>query len=107
MNEGLIQAQQWVLRNMKLRNKQLADLRAQIHDAGLFLVPIAELDDVATALTEELKYPVDFGPLGTMLIDNDISVGKRWNKVKGKSKGHMLEGQKDWTPGEPLHWLAV
>lgn len=105
MNEGLIQAQQWALKHMPLRSPMLADLRSQIHDAGLFLVPRKELDHVAAELTEALKYPVDFGAAGVMVLDNDISVGKRWNKAKpGKSKGFMAQGQLDWHPGQPLHW---
>lgn len=125
MNEGLIQTQQWLLkncreaktfvgRNGRLRpfRPEVADLRAQVHDAGVFLVPIDGLDDLAPQLQKRLEYPVDFGAQGVMLIPSDASVGKRWNKApklrtggSDLSHSYLQEGLRDWKPGQELHWL--
>jgi DNA polymerase-1 len=106
MNEGLVRGQQWVLKHLPTRNRLIADLRMQVHDSGLFLVPIEALDEVARELPKVMTVPVDFGPLGQMTIQFDIMVGRRWNKVpKQKTGSYMDEGLKDWAPGQPLHWL--
>jgi DNA polymerase I-like protein with 3'-5' exonuclease and polymerase domains len=120
MNEGLMQVQAWLLRNCREgktflgRNGRLlpfrptvADLRAQVHDAGVFLVPLDGLAELAPAVQKQLEYPVDFGNLGTMLIPSDMSVGKRWNKApKKNATQYTAEGLKSWKPGQPLHWKA-
>lgn len=121
MNEGLIQVQQWLLKECRDartfigRNGRLLpftpatiDLRAQVHDAGVFLIPIEALDSLAPMIQDRLQYPVDFGEMGTMLIPSDMTVGKRWNKLPKDLKGagmYMREGLKDWKPGQELHWL--
>lgn len=105
MNQGLLQAQAWVLQNLKTTNRLIADLRAQVHDAGVFLVPLDALAEVTPLIQKKLEVPVDFGNKGTMLIPNDVMVGKRWCKAAKKGKGYMLEGLKDYSPGQELHWL--
>lgn len=106
MNEGLVRGQQWCLQHLRTRNRLIADLRAQVHDSGLFLIPIDILDDVAVELAKVMTVPVDFGRLGSMLIPFDFSVGKRWCKVPKKGADRfMVQGLKDWSPGQPLHWL--
>jgi DNA polymerase I-like protein with 3'-5' exonuclease and polymerase domains len=124
MNEGLIQVQSWLLRecrdakpflgrgNKLLRfDPNTVDLRAQVHDAGVFLIPIEALDTLAPMIQKKLEFPVDFGPLGSMVIPSDLMVGKRWCKApKDKNgryieSGYMAAGLRDWTPGQALHWL--
>jgi len=119
MNEGLIQVQRWLLKECRDahvfigRNKKLikftpdvADLRMQVHDAGVFLVPLEALETLAPLIQRKLQYPVDFGDLGTMLIPSDMMVGKRWNKAPKKKAANMYlsEGLKDWKPGQALHF---
>jgi hypothetical protein len=126
MNEGLCQVQEWLLKECRdaktfLGRKgkllpfkpEVADLRAQVHDAGVFLVPIEGLDSLAPIIQDKLKYPVDFGHLGQMIIPSDMMVGRRWCKAPKKPEEgdkfmqrFMIEGLKSWAPGKPLHWLA-
>jgi DNA polymerase I-like protein with 3'-5' exonuclease and polymerase domains len=119
MNEGLYEVQRWLLQQCREarvflgRGKRLlpfkptvADLRAQVHDAGVFLVPIEALDTIAPMVQSKLQFPVDFGDLGAMIIPSDMMVGKRWNKApKSGGEQYMREGLKDWKPGQKLHWL--
>jgi DNA polymerase-1 len=108
MNEGLIQVMHWIKANMDRKDWKLnADLRSQIHDAGVFLIPIEALDEVGPIISKKLEYPVDFPGVGTMLISNDMMVGKRFcKKAKGKWASHpvMKQGLVDWKPGQELHW---
>lgn len=119
MNEGLIQVLEWlhaecreartfIGRGGKLLPLTLntVDLRAQVHDAGVFLVPIEALDTLAPIVQDKLRVPVPFAGLGDMVIPSDMMVGKRWCK-KPKSGGdkYMNEGLVGWKPGQPLHWL--
>lgn len=103
-NEGLMNLQHWVLRNAK---GSVIDLRAQVHDSGVFLLPISEAHDLIPLMQEQLKFPIDFGALGTMVIPTDATVGKRWNK-KPKRPGNdrasavLAQGQRDYTPGMSL-----
>lgn len=119
MNEGLIQVQEWLLKECRDasvwlgRNGRLLpfqpnhiDLRAQVHDAGVFLIPIEGLDTLAPMVQDRLQYPVDFGELGVMIIPSDMSLGRRWNKFPKKEPTiYTREGLKGWAPGQPLHWL--
>lgn len=119
MNEGLIQIQEYLMRECRAarmfvgRSGRLfrwspdaIDLRAQVHDAGVFLIPIDALDTLAPVVQRKLEYPVDFGKLGTMLIPSDMTVGRRWNKAPKKGATlYTREGLKPWKPGQPLHWL--
>lgn len=122
MNEGLIQVQEWLLkccreaktylgRNGRLLpfRPNVVDLRAQVHDAGVFLVPIDGLDEIAAEVQERLAYPVDYGSLGVMTIPSDMSVGKHWNKYPEDEDApnitpQMWMGLKSWKPGQELHW---
>lgn len=115
-NEGLCQLQRFLLRycadvhpwdNSGFK-RPVADLRAQVHDSGVFLVPLDILDDIVPIMQQQLEFPVDFGELGTMLIPTDASVGRRWNKKPkyGNGSGRFMhEGlDEDWTPGSKLAW---
>lgn len=98
MNEGLCQVQDWII-----RANVPAELLAQVHDSGLFEVPISEVADITRELQQVLIHPVDFGDLGEMIIPSDASVGLTWGKPKGaKSSKYELIGQVDWTPDQPL-----
>lgn len=125
-NEGLMQVQSWLLRNCRDAKTYLGrggkllpfrsttvDLRAQVHDSGVFLVPIEALNELAPQMQKQMEYPVDFGPLGEMLIPSDMTVGKRWNKAPQLASGeydvsdrYLKEGLRDWSPGQELHWLV-
>lgn len=119
MNEGLINIQTWLLKECReaktfLGRKgqlipfrpEVCDMRAQVHDAGVFLIPIEALDTLAPIVQSLLLVPVDFGELGEMIIPSDMMVGKRWCKVsKDGGDRYMKEGLKPWKPGQSLHWL--
>ena len=108
MNEGLVRGQQWCLKHLATTSRLVADVRAQVHDCGVFLIPLDILDDVAVELAQVMTVPVDFGNLGTMSIPFDFSVGKRWNKYpKGAGTMYTRQGLKPWRPGQKLHWLAA
>jgi DNA polymerase I-like protein with 3'-5' exonuclease and polymerase domains len=94
MNEGLCQAQRW-LRQEYGHWPADAGLLAQIHDAGLFLIPTSEVHDVVPELIKRATYPVDFGNLGQMVIPFDASIGKRWCKYK--PKGLAIEGLNNYS----------
>jgi DNA polymerase I - 3''-5'' exonuclease and polymerase domains len=123
MNEGLIQVQEWLMKECREartfigRSGKLipftpsnTDMRAQVHDAGVFLVPIDGVDFLAKQIQTRLSVPVDFGSMGKMVIPSDVMVGRRWNKAPKKSKNgdrFMGEGLVDFKPlsGQKLHWL--
>lgn len=98
MNEGLIVVQDWLV-----KNAPEVSLVAQVHDAGVFICPLDGIDEIALEIQKRLIIPVDFGPLGSMIIPSDITVGKRWNK-KPKTGGdrYMIEGLVGWQPGSAL-----
>jgi len=98
MNEGLIRAQDWLL-----KNAPECSMVAQVHDAGVFICPIDGIDTIAREIQTRLLVPVDFGSLGEMVIPSDIMIGKRWNK-KPKTGGdrYMKEGLVGWQPGDAL-----
>lgn len=87
----------------------VADLRAQVHDSGVFLVPIEAVEEMAPAISQRLLYPVSFGNLGDMVIPNEVMIGKRWNKRPKKPParaiGFEMEGLRDWKPCMDLSWL--
>lgn len=117
-NEGLMAVQAWLMKECPdarvLRGSVdglcplAADLRAQVHDSGVFIIPLDAVIELAPAISDRLLYPVDFGSLGSMVIPNDIMIGKRWNKrPKRPTSAYDSYGLVDWKPGEPLPaWLV-
>lgn len=117
MNEGLKQAQRWLLRNAPHVAKQTwqqfgtSPIMAQVHDAGVFLLPIDEVHQLVPLLEQQLLYPVDFGTRGVMTIPFDASIGKSWNKLKldktGAPKGSKYErgGQRGYKLNMDLGFL--
>lgn len=117
-NEGLVQLLLWLKRQcqdvktylgregqMVTFQPRTIDLRAQVHDSGVFLIPIEALDELVPQIQKQVEFPVDFGDLGTMLIPTDTTVGRRWcKKPKKRTGGYMDEGLTEWTPGQELHW---
>lgn len=105
-NDGLIQLQAWTIANAKT---DIIDLRAQVHDAGVYLIPKSCIHDLIPLMSEQLKYPIDFGPLGVMVIPTDVSIGRRWNKAPKYLKPHqsrlMQQGLVDYRPGMDLDAL--
>lgn len=117
MNEGLVQVLDWLRRECRDaatflgRDGKLIpftldtiDIRAQVHDAGVFILPLEALDTLAPLIQDRMEFPVDFGSQGIMRIPSELMLGRRWNKAKGADR-YMREGLKAWTPGQPLHWL--
>lgn len=113
MNEGLHACQRWLLKERlhvheipaRLGNSVAftrGGLLAQIHDAGLFLLPESEWQDIAAELLKIILYPVDFGELGTMIIPAEASVGRRWSKKPKKHKPGLMDGLQDWAPGQQV-----
>lgn len=115
MNDGLVNVQRWIVANLRGSTAWIGrrgnmipigagvpDLRAQVHDAGVFIVPIEALDEVAPIIQKLMLVPVDYGDMGVMEVPSDISVGKVW--CKHKPKGQARFGLKDWVPGQELHW---
>jgi DNA polymerase I-like protein with 3'-5' exonuclease and polymerase domains len=119
MNEGLIQVQQWIKQQLPEAktllgrgkrllefNPRVPDLRAQIHDAGVFIVPLDGIAEIARELTQRLQYPIHFPGVGDMLIKNDVLIGKRWNKAhKGETHRFLKQGLRDYEPGDDVSWL--
>jgi DNA polymerase I-like protein with 3'-5' exonuclease and polymerase domains len=119
MNLGLIQVLEWLRSEVKDhacflgRSGKLlpftldtVDLRAQVHDAGVFIIPIEALDTIAPMVQDKLSVTIPFGDLGAMTIPSDMMVGRRWNKRPKKVKGGLMdEGLLSWKPGQKLHWL--
>lgn len=91
MNEGLMQVQDW-----NIRNKIGIEILAQEHDAGVFLIPLDGLDEIMLELLQRIVYPVDFGRLGVLSIPADAKVGLNW------SEKDTTKGLRKWTPGKEL-----
>lgn len=116
MNEGLMQVQRWLRANCKeVDNVPVRwcdgsvryardGLLAQVHDAGLFLLPLDGVHEISKHILREIVFPVDFGSLGTMRIPADCQLGKRWSKRK--EKPGLLDGLRDWQPGEGLEFVT-
>lgn len=104
MNQGLVQVQQWILKerlNVGLR----PELLAQVHDAGLFLVPSRERDQIIPEMLNRIVVPVHYPGVGTMAIPADAQVGKNWAKAKFDKKTGKWKnpaGLVDWKPGLEL-----
>lgn len=92
MNEGLVIVQRYI----KEHWQDKVSLLMQVHDAGVFLCPISMVAEVTAKIKELLRVPVDFGELGTMIIESDCSAGKRW--YKDKKDPLALRDHKPGTP---------
>jgi hypothetical protein len=75
-------------------------LLAQVHDAGLFLIPISEAADILEEILKRIVVPVEWPELGTMTIPAEMSIGLNWGKSKGKKNP---SGLVPWQPGESIH----
>lgn len=115
MNEGLMQVQPWLMAELKgYPNVPLKlntsvrwsrpGLVAQVHDAGLFLLPTDGLDALLEGILARIVFPVSFGTLGTMEIPADCEVGLRWSKRKDKPG--LRDGLMKYKPGQELHFAA-
>lgn len=108
-NEGLMQLQRWIIaqRDSGVQLARLPDNRAQVHDSGVFLLPLDAVHDLIPIMRRELSYPVDFGDLGTMTIPVDFTIGKTWNKKpKGTATRWNALGQRDYSPDMDLSIFA-
>lgn len=111
MNLGLMEVQRWLLKELN-HEVQLkpgsgvacvrAGLLAQVHDAGLFLLPRSEANGFIGEILRRIVYPVDFGALGAMAIPAEAEVGRRWSKRKGLK---FPDGLRPWTAGMDLSVL--
>lgn len=116
MNEGLMQVQRFFLSKLPEGRVGInsngvfkdfaADSRAQVHDAGVFLIPIDGHQQIIEEIAKHIIFPVDFGPLGVMSIPVDFSIGKTWCKYpkSGKGSPSQLLGLKDYDPTKGLHF---
>lgn len=113
MNEGLMAVQRWLLKEIPHVHElpvrvghtvayTRGGLLAQIHDAGLFILPASEADSIIPEILRRIIYPVDFGPLGVMSIPAEAEVGRRWSKRKG---ARYPDGLRSWTPGMDLSFV--
>lgn len=121
MNEGLMAIQSWIVSNLRGSTAWIGrrgnlipisaktpDMRAQVHDSGVFIVPIDGVAEIAQQLLTLAKVPVDFGPLGEMIVPSDLTIGKVWCKEKPIAKGGNRTtalGLRDYTPGDSLDFL--
>jgi DNA polymerase I - 3''-5'' exonuclease and polymerase domains len=120
MNLSLIQAQEFLLKECRdaktyrasARDRRLyplrANLRAQVHDAGVFIVPIEAVNELAPKIQAQLIHPVDYGDLGVMRIPTDCLIGKTWCKQpKPTASATRWErlGLRDFKPGMDLSFL--
>lgn len=100
-NEGLVACKKMMVAD----GDPDLQLNLQIHDAGLFLIPTYRVHELIPKLEIAMQVPVDFGPLGTMLIGTDWSVGKNWRKRDKKGLENPA-GLRDYQPGIDLANLA-
>ncbi len=111
-NAGLLAAHRWLCannRDAKIFIRRGAtvipfngELLMQIHDAGLFLLPLVGFTEMALKIQQFCVQPIEFHGVGTMTIPSDLSVGLRWNKLPkpGKHKrATELEGLRNFYPG--------
>jgi DNA polymerase I-like protein with 3'-5' exonuclease and polymerase domains len=106
MNEGLMQVQDWLIRECdyaRIMAHADAGLLAQIHDAGLFLIPLDGAEQILPEILTRMVHPVDWGEQGVMTIPGEMSIGLNWGKAKGDKNP---AGLKTWNPGEAIHLAA-
>ena len=87
MNEGLCLVQLW-----NLKERAEISLLAQVHDAGLFLIPRDGFDERARKIKEILESVEVEYPAGTLRIPAEVQRGKNWRhrRLPGNPKG-LLE----------------
>lgn len=101
MNEGLMIVQDWLIRECdyaRIMANTDAGLLAQVHDAGLFLIPIDGAQEILRTILELMVVPVEWPGLGTMSIPAEMSIGLNWGKHKDKNPA----GLQPWKPGEGI-----
>lgn len=115
MNKGLMQVQRWLLKELDHTIRggpwfglaaNRAGLIAQVHDAGLFLLPLSEADALMEEILQRIVFPVDFGALGTMRIPAEATFGRRWSKLPKTEKKGLMDGLRDWKPGAIASWAS-
>jgi DNA polymerase-1 len=102
MNEGLCRVQEFLKKECNCARalaKADGGTLAQVHDAGLFLIPISEAPDILEEILKRIVVPVEWPELGTMTIPAEMSIGLNWGKSKGKKNP---AGLKTWQPGESI-----
>lgn len=101
MNEGLIQVQDYLIKECdyaRIMANNDAGLLAQVHDAGMFLIPIDGAEEILANILQRIVFPVDFGSFGTMSIPAEMSIGLNWGKER---KGNPA-GLRAWEPGSSV-----
>jgi hypothetical protein len=76
-----------------------AGLLAQVHDAGLFLIPLDGAEEILQEILKRIVVPVEWPGQGTMLIPAEMSIGLNWSKAKGSKNPAGLQS---WNPGQGL-----
>jgi DNA polymerase I-like protein with 3'-5' exonuclease and polymerase domains len=103
MNEGLMRVQAWLMKECSYGSVMAhtdAGLLAQVHDAGLFLIPLDGAEQILTEILERMVVPVEWPGLGTMSIPAEMSIGLNWGKAKA---GKNPSGLQEWKPGQGVH----
>lgn len=101
MNEGLMNVQDWLIREADYKRIMAntdAGLLAQVHDAGLFLLPIDGAEQLLAGILERMIVPVEWPGLGTMTIPAEMSIGLNWGKQKDKNPA----GLQSWQPEQAV-----
>lgn len=101
MNEGLCEVQDWLMRECDYR-RILAELDAgtlaQVHDAGLFLLPIDGAEQILPEILKRMVISIEWPHTGTMTIPAEMSIGLNWGKQKDKNPS----GLAPWHPGQGI-----
>lgn len=102
MNEGLMVVQNWLMRECdyaRVMANTDAGLLAQVHDAGLFLIPIDGAEEILSTILRLMVFPVEWPELGTMSIPAEMSIGLNWAKAKGSKNP---AGMQEWKPEQGI-----
>lgn len=102
MNEGLMRVQEWLMREgdyARIMANNDAGLLAQVHDAGLFLIPLDGAEEILSTILRLMVVPIEWPGMGTMTIPAEMSIGLNWGKQKDKNPA----GLAPWHPGQSIH----
>lgn len=105
MNEGLCEVQSWLIKECDYASIMAhadAGLLMQVHDAGLFLIPIDGAEEILAGILQRMVIPVEWPDQGTMLIPAEMSIGLNWGKTKDKNPA----GLSPWQPGQGIQLAA-
>ena len=97
-NRCLVKLQRWLIAKGLSAEVHLL---MQVHDSVLIELPTALVHELVPQFREILRWPVDFGDLGAMVIPTDFTIGQSWAKEYNHPRG-----QRDYSPSDDLTWLT-